>query len=57
MDHFKVLFFLLKHNKHIYVYTLHMYGLPLPKQYLNIDTVIDDINSDETDVYLVQLSK
>lgn len=57
MDHFKVLFFLLKHNKHIYVYTLHMYGLPLPKQYLNIDTVIDDINSDETDVHLVQLSK
>lgn len=57
MDHFKVLFFLLKHNKHIYVYTLHMYRFPLPKQYLNIDTVIDDINSYETDVHLVQLSK
>lgn len=43
MDHFRGSF-LLEHNKHIYVYTPHMYRLSLPKQHVNIDTATDDVN-------------
>lgn len=56
MDRFRGVFFL-KHNKHIYVYTVHMYRLSLPKQHVNIDTVIDDINPYEIDVHPAELSK
>lgn len=55
-DHFRGMF-LPEHNKHIYVYSLHRYRLSLPKQHVNIDTVMDNINPCEIDAHQVQLSK